>query len=279
VSSRHLAPRLASLDAHSTRPRLIGCDLDGTLLRSDGAISARSVAAVARAEEAGIPFVIVTGRPPRWLPDVADALGHRGLAVCANGALVYDLHTERVVREDLLDVDALRSVVEVVRAELPDAAFAVEYGQSFSHDRRYLPRWDGDNRNVTLVEPGVLLERPAAKLLVRHPHLDADELLVAARTVVGSRATLTHSSFDGLLEISAVGVTKATGLAALAADRGIDASDAVAFGDMPNDLPMLAWAAGSYAVGNAHADVLAAADEIIGTNDEDGVAQTLEGWF
>ena len=274
-------PHLAPLDAHliGPRPRLIGCDLDGTLVRSDHTISARSVAAVARVEDAGVPFVIVTGRPPRWLPDVADALGHRGLAVCANGALVYDLHTEQVIREDLLDVEALRDVVGAVRAELPDAAFAVEYGESFFHDSGYRPHWAGDNPNVTVVEPAVLLERPAAKLLVRHPHLNADELLAAARVAVGPRATLTHSSLDGLLEISAAGVTKATGLAALAEEHRIDASEVVAFGDMPNDLPMLAWAGRSYAVANAHPDVRAAADEVIESNDEDGVARILEGWF
>ncbi|MDQ6875962.1 MAG: Cof-type HAD-IIB family hydrolase [Actinomycetota bacterium] len=260
-------------------PQLIGCDLDGTLLRSDRTISARSVEAVARAEAAGVPFVIVTGRPPRWLSEVADALGHRGLAVCANGALVYDLHTETVVRTELLGIDALRQVVAAIRRELPDSAFAVEYGQSFSHEGAYAPRWDADNPNVTMVEPAALLDRPAAKLLVRHPHLRADQLLAAARPVVGERATLTHSSFDGLLEISAAGVTKATGLAALAADRGLTADQVVAFGDMPNDLPMLAWAGQSFAVANAHPDVLAATDEVIETNDEDGVARTLERWF
>ncbi len=90
---------------------------------------------------------------------------------------------------------------------------------------------------------------------------------------------MTHSSFDGLLEISAAGVTKATGLAALAEHRGIDARDVSAFGDMPNDLPMLAWAGRSYAVANAHADVLKAADEVIRSNDDDAVAEVLEGWF
>ncbi|MGB9375918.1 MAG: HAD family hydrolase [Mycobacteriales bacterium] len=260
-------------------PRLIGCDLDGTLVRSDNTISPRSVAAVARAEEAGVPFVIVTGRPPRWLPEIADALGHRGLAVCANGALVYDLHTEQVVREDLLDVDALRAVVAAVQRELPDAAFAVEYGESFLHDSGYRARWNGHNPNVTMVEHDALLQRPAAKLLVRHPHLSADDLLATAGPLVGGRATLTHSSFEGLLEVSAAGVTKASGLAALAAERGLEAQDCVAFGDMPNDLPMLAWAGRSFAVANAHREVLAAAGEVIGSNDEDGVARVLDGWF
>ncbi len=260
-------------------PRLVGCDLDGTLVRTDGSIAARSVAAVARAEDAGVPFVIVTGRPPRWLRDVADALGHHGLAVCANGALVYDLHTEQVVRSQLLDVDILREVTDALRADLPGAAFAVEYGDSFRHERDYEPRWDADLANITIVEESVLLERPAAKLLVRHATLGPDELLKTARATVGARATLTHSSTDGLLEISASGVTKASGLAALAADRGIDVGDVIAFGDMPNDLPMMSWAGRSYAVANAHPEVLAMADEVVESNDDHGVARTLERWF
>ena len=95
----------------------------------------------------------------------------------------------------------------------------------------------------------------------------------------GDRATLTHSSSDGLLEVSAAGISKATGLAALAAQHGVGAGQVVAFGDMPNDLPMLAWAGHAVAVANAHAEVLAAADEVTGRNDEDGVAQVLERWF
>ncbi len=261
------------------KPRLIASDLDGTLVRSDGTISARTAAAVARAESADVPFVIVTGRPPRWLPDVAEAIGRHGLAVCANGALVYDLRTEKIVLEQLLDVATLREVMAAVREDLPGAAFAVEYGESFRREHAYQPRWDRNNPNVSVVESALLHEMPAAKLLVRHPDLDADALLDHARRTVGERAEMTHSSVDGLLEISAVGVTKATGLAALAEHRGIDARDVVAFGDMPNDLPMLAWAGRSYAVANAHPDVLAAADEVIGSNDDDAVASVLEGWF
>jgi len=261
------------------RPLLIGCDLDGTLVRTDGTISARSVAAIARAEEAGVPFVIVTGRPPRWLPEVADALGHHGLAVCANGALVYDLHSEEVVREDLLGVNALREVVDALRGHVPGVAFAVEYGRSFSHESGYHPHWDAGGPGVTVAAPEEMLIRPAAKLLVRHATMGPDELLETARGVLGSRVTMTHSSPDGLLEVSAAGVTKATGLAALAQDRGIDAADVVAFGDMPNDLPMLAWVGRSYAVANAHPEVLAAAGEVVESNDEHGVARTLERWF
>src|SRR3712207_3885891 len=79
-------------------PRLVASDLDGTLVRSDGTVSDRTRAALEAVEAAGSVLVLVTGRPPRWMHPVVEATGHRGIAVCANGALVYDLHTERVVR-------------------------------------------------------------------------------------------------------------------------------------------------------------------------------------
>jgi len=258
----------------------VATDLDGTLVRTDGTISPRSVAALAGVESAGVPVVLVTGRPPRWMAEVAEATGHRGVAVCANGALVYDLHTERVVAERLLDVPGLREVVAALREALPGAAFAAEYGLEFAREAGYQARWDTDRPDVRVVAgPAELCDRPAAKLLLRHAGLDSDTLLARGRATVGDLVTLTHSSRDGLLEISAAGVTKASGLAALAAEHGVPAADVVAFGDMPNDLPMLAWAGRSYAVANAHPDVLAIVDEVVPGNDDDGVARTLDRWF
>jgi hydroxymethylpyrimidine pyrophosphatase-like HAD family hydrolase len=103
---------------------------------------------------------------------------------------------------------------------------------------------------------------------------------VAAETVSGlaELATFTFGSniSGGLVEISAKGVTKAFGLERIAAEHGIEAADVVAFGDMPNDLPMFAWAGHVVAVANAHADVLAAADEVTASNDDDGVARVVE---
>jgi hydroxymethylpyrimidine pyrophosphatase-like HAD family hydrolase len=79
-----------------------------------------------------------------------------------------------------------------------------------------------------------------------------------------------------MLEMSALGVTKATTLALLCAERGITAAEVVALGDMPNDLPMLAWAGTSYAMANAHPGVRAAAGHVAPANDDDGVAQVIE---
>ena len=260
-------------------PKLVATDLDGTIVRSDGMVSDRTIAAIRAVEGAGVPFVMVTGRPMRWMPDIAAKTGHRGTAICANGALAYDLHTETVIRSSLLSAEAGRAVTSALREALPGIAFAVERLHSgFAHEPTYVPRWDStDPRAQAHIEE--LLTDDVVKLLARHEDLSADDLLAAARAAVADGASLTHSSSDGLLEISAAGVSKASGLAAFALDHGVEAADVVAFGDMPNDLPMLSWAGLGVAVANAHPEVLAVADEITASNDDDGVAMVLERWF
>ena len=201
------------------------------------------------------------------------------MAICANGAIVYDLHTDEVVETFLLPAAVAVQVAQELRARIPGVAFAAEHHEKpFAHERAYVPRWDsGDPRITASVEE--LLQHDVVKLLARHPSLGPDELLEQAVAAVGDAATITHSSSDGLLEISAQGISKATGLALVADQLGVDAADVVAFGDMPNDLPMLEWAGLGVAVGNAHPWVLDAADEVTATNDEDGVAQALTRWF
>ena len=264
--------------APAVPPRLVASDLDGTLVRSDQSVSDRTRAAIAAVEASGASFVMVTGRPPRWMAAVAEATGHRGLAICANGALLYDLRTETVLRSHLLSGRDALEVVAALRDAVPGVSFARENSTSrFGHEPAYRPRWDQDDKDVFEVEE--LLVDGVVKLLVRHEAMTGDDLLAAARTALGDLVEATHSSSEGLLEISARGVSKATGLAALAKDRGLSAADVVAFGDMPNDLPMLAWAGHSVAVANAHREVLELADEVTASNDEDGVAQVLERWF
>ena len=257
--------------------RLVATDLDGTIVRTDGTMSERTRQALKAIEASGRLVVFVSGRPPRWMHEIADQTGHTGLALCSNGAICYDLHTERILWTDWLTPDTMAEVVRRLRAGIPRLAWATEYGAEFGQDPLYQHHYDlGTTAVVAPVEQ--LIERPAAKLLARHPTIDADSLLAQAIELAGDVATFTHSTYFGeaLLEISAPGVTKASGLARLADQHGISADHAVAFGDMPNDVPMLGWAQWSVAVANAHPAVRAAADEVAASNDEDGVALILE---
>lgn len=262
----------------SARPHLVATDLDGTIVSADGDISDRTVRALQAVERLGVPVVFVTGRPTRWMAQIAERTGHTGLAICANGGVVYDLHEERVVDHYPISVAVGLDVVRRLRDALPDVGFAIETLDGFAREKVYRARWD-NAAELRVDQIELIFDEPAVKLLVRHETHDADTLLALAREVIGDTAELTHSSINGLLEISAAGVSKATTLARLCEDRGIAPEHVVAFGDMPNDLPMLAWAGTAYAVGNAHPEVLAAVDHHAKSVEDDGVAEVLEVLF
>jgi len=259
------------------RPAVVATDLDGTIVSPDGTISERTRAALSLVEGAGSWLVLVTGRPQRWLAPIAEQTAHRGLAICSNGALLYDLHTESVLESHLLTPQQLSDLCHTLRSELPELTFAVEYGDRFAHEPQDQVRFPApEHRTVDLAE---LCTLPAVKLLARHAGMDPDTLLLRARSVAGHLGELTHSSRDGLLEISAPGVSKASGLARFCAERGVDAGQVLAFGDMPNDLPMLTWAGRAYAMANAHPQVLQEVGRVAPSLHDDGVAVVLEELF
>jgi Cof subfamily protein (haloacid dehalogenase superfamily) len=265
--------------ARVVQPRIIATDLDGTLLRSDGTVSERTQAALTQAEAAGLCIVFVTGRPPRWMAAVSAAIGPHGIAICSNGAAVYDVRRKELLASSPLpQADAL-ALVRALRAELPGVGFAFEYPEGFASEARYdSPMWD-DSGAPKLIAPAEEILASLGgdrvfKVLARHPTLDPDEFMHRARAAAGQYAEITRSS--PMLEISATGVSKATTLARWCAERGVGAAEVVAFGDMPNDLPMLAWAGTAYAVANAHPLVLAATANHTADHDADGVAEVIE---
>lgn len=258
---------------------MIATDLDGTLLRTDGTVSRRTVDTLRRAEGAGITVVVATGRPLRWMRPVADMLGHTGLAVCANGALVYDMHTEQIVDSSPLQPSVIHKVADIVRAGIPDVTFAVEtITNGFGQEPEYITHRDDTLRSATVAAIGDLVTDDVIKVLIQHQTIGPDDLLAAVLAIAGELAEFTHSSRHGLLEMSASNVTKASTLAHLVEQRGLHADDVIAFGDMPNDLPMLAWAGTGYAMANAHPDVLAAAEYVAPSNDDDGVAVVISDY-
>ena len=260
------------------RPRLVATDLDGTLVRSDGTVSERTRTVLDELDRRGVPVVFVTGRPLRWAEEVFTYVGGHGLAIVANGGLVWDVARSRAHLERPIAPEVGRAVCRDVRAALPGSAYAVETVHGIALEPGFLERYPlpPGSRRAPVEE---LLQQPALKVLARHEELAAQEYWDAAAAVAGDRVTITWSSDSALLEISAAGVTKASTLEVLCGDLGISAAEVVAFGDMPNDLPMLGWAGTSYAMAQAHPTVTAAADHVAPDHDEDGVAQVLAATF
>ncbi|MFF8593884.1 Cof-type HAD-IIB family hydrolase [Streptomyces sp. NPDC015220] len=259
--------------------RLVATDLDGTLLRSDQSVSERTLRALARAAGAGAHHLVVTGRPATACKQYLAALGYRGLAVCGQGAQLYDAGADRLLTSASLDLDLARSVVERVEAALgplelgvvtapPESRFKVtpRFGERVRHG------WD-----VT-ADRRLLWSDPIDKLVLHHPGVPEDELEAEARRLCGDEVTVVHS-VQGMVEVLPPGTTKAAGVERAARLLGLDAAGTVAFGDMPNDIPLLAWAGHGVAVANAHPALRAMADEVAPGNDEDGVAVVLERLF
>lgn len=257
---------------------LIATDLDGTLV-PNGAdqVSARTAATLARADEAGLPVVFVTARPLRWMEQLWPHVGRHGRAIVSNGAVVYDVPSQSAVRIAGLEPEVGLAIAESIRTELPGTTFAIECLDGIRVEDAYDSPHDllGDTPRGRLEQ---VWDTTAVKLLVRHtgpPTASPEDIHRHIAEVVGTTATCTWS-MPGLLEISASGVTKASALAWLTSQLGINQRDVVAFGDMPNDIPMLQWAGLSYAVEGAHPDVIAAADCRAPRCVDDGVATIID---
>jgi Cof subfamily protein (haloacid dehalogenase superfamily) len=256
------------------RVRLVASDLDGTLLRSDGSASERTLSALEKTVRAGIRVVLASARSPAWLGLEARRLGLGGIGICSNGALVYDFEAGRVLRHRPLDPEQARSLADGLRRLAPGLACGCERPSGFLAEPAYRPLYRPP-RSVPRAEADELFREPVTKLVLQHPELEQVELYELAQELCSAEAIATYSG-SGLVEVSAAGVDKGSTLADLCSELGIEAGETIAFGDMPNDLPMLAWAGRGIAVANAHAELLAAADEITRSNDEDGVAAVLE---
>lgn len=262
----------------TTRPRLVATDLDGTLLRSDGTVSERTARVLADLERIGVHVVFVTGRPLRWMEVVRAHVGPHGLAICSNGGVVVDLPTDRVTLSRPIDVDVAITVTRDIRSALPGVRFAVEGRGGFAMEPDF-PTLFARPPGTPIGPIEHLVQDEPVKLLVRDPDTDPDAFLDAVDAVVAGRVTSTRSGAAALVEISAAGVTKASTLALVCDRFGIAPKDVVAFGDMPNDLPMLEWAGRSFAVAGAHPSLASVVSDHASSNDQDGVAVALEQLF
>jgi Cof subfamily protein (haloacid dehalogenase superfamily) len=260
------------------RPKLIATDLDGTVVAHYGEISQRTIDTFRRAHAMGIEIFFVTGRPPRWMPEIKEAFGI-GNAICGNGAMLYDLHSGKVLEEWLMPVDAQLETVKILRAAIPQISFAVESHNYFHREKKYIPRWDVGLDNVGVDNIEEVMASPALKLLARcsDQELSSDEMLEIALKELNGIVTVTHSNpHDSLLEISAIGVSKGATLAKMAARLKIDAADCVSFGDNPNDFSMLQWCGRSYAMADGHPDGPKHAKSVALPHTDDGVAIAIE---
>lgn len=272
----------ATSAASGSRIRLIATDLDGTLLDSAGHVSARTRAALDAARAAGIVVVPVTARQPIGLRAIAAEAGFEGWALCGNGAYGIHLGTHELLFASEIAVPVQQRIARELGERVPDLLFASvrEGGEVFVAQDGYaavatLSDHKRDPRTMGAVPLADVLAAPSLKLVIRHRSMTPAQVFAKLATLdqAGFAATLSGAPF---VEVMAEGVTKATGLALLCAELGIDRTEVLAFGDALNDVEMLRWAGRGIAMANAEPEAVAAADEVTTSNAVDGVAVVLE---
>ncbi|MGH3083778.1 MAG: HAD hydrolase family protein [Gaiellaceae bacterium] len=196
------------------------------------------------------------------------------MAICSNAAIIYDLATRETIRHRQLASEVAAGIIHKLRERLPDVCFAAKTGAVIALEPSFKGAWGGWQFPDDTVY-GDALELVATKLVARDAGCSIEELAAAAREVAGAAVTVSVSG-GWVIEILAAGVNKAAALEELADGLGIKANEVVAFGDYPNDLPMLAWAGRSIAPASAHPEVLASVDYVTASNDDGGVAFAIE---
>jgi Cof subfamily protein (haloacid dehalogenase superfamily) len=262
--------------------RLVGLDLDQTLIGRDLSLSPRVRAAVAAALARGVTVTIVTGRGPSPTDQFAQALNLRAPLICFQGGLVYDYLARRVLHEERLDPAVIPVVVELAETHGWNLQFETP-------SMIYLPRvsnhppellalmrvapWQRVDNLVTDMP-----ETPHKFILSVHDPAERDELVLELRERLGAAGVTLSvvASHPILVEGLPPGLTKAGGLAWLAGHLGVPREQVLAVGDNDNDAPMLEWAGLGVAMGGASAAALAAADWVAPPVEADGAAVALE---
>ncbi|MFC8517536.1 HAD family hydrolase [Streptomyces sp. NPDC057257] len=256
--------------------RLVATDLDGTLLRSDESVSPRTREALAAATAAGAAHIVVTGRAVPWTRHILDDLGYEGLAVCGQGAQVYDAGAHRLLTSVTLDRQLAGVALAKIEAEVGPLHLAASRA-GLEGEVLVGPGYalTGELPATPLTDASDLWAAPLNKIYIQHPELTDDELAEASRQAAGGFVTVAMAG-PGIVELLPLGLSKATGLSLAARRLGIKAAETIAFGDMPNDVPMFGWASYGVAMANAHEELKAVADEVTASNEEDGIAVVLE---
>jgi hydroxymethylpyrimidine pyrophosphatase-like HAD family hydrolase len=268
-------------------PRVVALDIDGTLLKwVDGMgqaheeITPRVYDAVARARSAGAHVVLASGRSPHGMAPIVDLLDLAGdgddplWVVASNGAVVFRYPPLDVVHEVTFDA---RPAVTAVLAHRPEALVAVEERGVGYRVNRHFPAGELSGEMV-LTDVDDLLAEHVSRVIVRDPTATADDFVELASRL-GLHGTDYVVGWTAWLDLSPVGVSKASGLDHVVRALGLSGADVLAIGDGRNDIEMLRWARRGVAMGQAVDAVLVAADGVTATVADDGAAAELDRWF
>ena len=258
---------------------LIALDIDGTVLREDGSLGDATVDEIGRLRDLGHEIMIATGRSVAMTLPVLDRLGITPeYIVCSNGAITLrrDSAGSFGYTREYVETFDPSEVLKTVRGALGDAHYAVEDETGLYRFTGYFP--DGAlGANSIKVEFEELLARPATRVVVISPEHAIEEFLSVVEKM-GLHKVSYNVGWTAWLDIAPDGVNKSTALERVRELLDVPRSRVIAIGDGRNDIDMLEWASlegRGVAMGQAPAEVQAAANARTGTDIDDGVATFL----
>ncbi|GAA2093190.1 HAD family hydrolase [Microlunatus panaciterrae] len=259
----------------SWRPKLVALDIDGTVVDHAGRMPEAVFDAVQRVVEAGVHVVLATGRAWHGTQPVFDHLRlPGGPAISSNGAVTVSYPPQEITRAITFDpADVIRRVMEFA----PDTLVAVEeVGRGYRLSDHFPP---GDLTGELVIEDlQELGARPVTRVILRDPNR-SDEDFVSLADHLGLHGVTYFVGYSAWIDIAPDGVNKATALADIAADLGVDQTEVLALGDGRNDIEMLTWAGRGVAIGDAPPEVKEAADSVTDRFDLGGTVKELLRWF
>lgn len=268
-------------------PRLIALDIDGTLLRwapgEDHAyesIPPATYDAVHRARRAGAHVVLASGRSPYGMVRIADLLDLPASSddplwlVSSNGAVLCRYPPIEIVHEETFDAGP---AVAAVLAHHPEALVAVEERGVGYRVTRPFPAGELEGEMI-ITDLADLVAEHVSRVIIRDPDATADDFVELA-SKLGLHGTDYVVGWTAWLDLSPVGISKASGLEYVAGRLGVARADVLAIGDGRNDIEMLQWAGRGVAMGQAVQQVLDAADAVTDIVADDGAATEIGRWF
>ncbi|GHV68163.1 hydrolase [Spirochaetia bacterium] len=273
--------------------KALALDLDGTILGPGAVLSGRTLRVLAALRDRGLQLIIATGRAVEAAERFRAPLGAEGPSIYFNGALVVDMPERRVLDSTLLDPGVVDFCVDISRRR--KAYFQVFFPETAAcpsdtkrPGNRLLAEWGGPERDMYHNHTGILAEigdlkealtAPGLRGCIKGMFLAEPEMQDTLRAEIEERfgkSVYISQTLRTFLEIMDAGVSKGEGLKKVLEYRGLKAAEVIAFGDEENDLPLFAAAGFSVAPANAKESVKAAANVVVGSNAEDGVAAWLE---
>ncbi|QJU60552.1 HAD family phosphatase [Sphingomonas sp. AP4-R1] len=251
--------------------------MDGTLVRSDKTLSPATIAAVGRLEAAGLPFTLISARPPSGLLWIAEALNLTHPMGAFNGGTIVNPDGTVIAAERIDTAAAETAIAMLTEAKVSIWLFADGkwYAQEGANTHMESERNSANAEPVMFGDPAEV-EGPFDKIVGvsdDYPYLAALDAKVAA--ALGDAATVGRSQLY-YLDVTAPRANKGDGVEALAATHWLGLDEVAVLGDQRNDLPMFARAGFSVAMGQGPEEVRAAASCTTLSNNEDGVAHAID---